>query len=96
MMSSLCVLLLIPQPISHAGKDVPFESFLAQGVHSFDETRDGVYSLQHSLDGTILAVGFGDGSMEVSVHEHILYTTYCYVLTCFCKDTQMKSFWWVF
>lgn len=55
-----------------SGRDVPFESFMEQSVHTVEQDRDGVYSLQYSLDGSMLVIGFGDGSMEVSIYYSLV------------------------
>ena len=35
------------------------------GTYEYRDDRDGIFSLQYSHDGSILAVGFGDGAIEV-------------------------------
>lgn len=39
-----------------------------QFKYRYNSERDGVYSLQFSYDATVLAVGYGDGTIEASSH----------------------------
>lgn len=43
-----------------------------QCKYRYNSERDGIYSLQFSYDANVLAVGYGDGTIEV----HVYFTPY--------------------
>ena len=48
---------------------VTFTQTDRQFKYRYNSERDGIYSLQFSYDANILAVGYGDGTIEVSVYS---------------------------
>lgn len=35
--------------------------------HEFDKEKDGIFTLQFSTDGTSVAIGYGDGTIQVCI-----------------------------
>lgn len=52
--------------VHNAETSVTFTHVEQQLKYNYDAEHDGVYSLQFSYDGSKLAIGYGDGSIEVS------------------------------
>jgi len=48
---------------------VTFTQTDRQFKYRYNSERDGVYSLQFSYDASVLAVGYGDGTIEVTSHS---------------------------
>lgn len=41
--------------------------------HEFDKEKDGIFALQFSSDGTAVAIGYGDGTIQVCILWLITY-----------------------
>jgi len=56
----MCVLVINVESL------VTFTQTDRQFKYQYNSERDGIYSLQFSYDANVLAVGYGDGTIEVN------------------------------
>ena len=48
-----------------------YTTFHSNTAVDYDDQKDGVYSVRYSPDGEHLAVGYGDGSIEVTSTSNV-------------------------
>lgn len=58
-----------------AESQVTFTQTDRQFKYRYNSEREGIYSLQFSYDASVLAVGYGDGTIEVT--KTINHSIYC-------------------